>query len=290
MGVDGGGDARRVCVLEEDAVRLRVLITGFSLPLVNSVRRACYSDVPVMAVEYVEVFDNNTVLYDEMIAHRLGLIPLRSEEALRKYGWPEKCSGADIGDSNCYAVFRLEVETGPGEERIVYSGDLEPLDPDVRPVHDNIPIVVMTPGQRVSLQAYARLGYGREHAKWMPVSVAAHKYVPVVEFDLGEMGEECVECIRRGYAWLVEEMEKRKAGRIEILRDVNTSGLYWCARRACGGKGFRIWYDDSRFILTVESTGQLPPRLIVLEAARAIARKAENLLSEIARLRGGEPG
>ncbi len=277
---------RKVCLLEEAPNKLRFLVEGFPLPLVNAVRRACFTDVPVMAIDYVEVFENNTVLYDEIIAHRLALVPLTSEEALKKYKRPEECREGDIGDTNCYAVLRLEVETGPMEERIVYSGDLETLDPDVRPVHDNIPIVVMAPDQRLRLQAYARLGYGKEHAKWMPVSVAAHKYVPIIEFDVGKIGEECLSCIEMGYPWLVEKMKESKQGRIEILEDVNTSALYWCAQRKCANdEGFRLHYDDKRFIMTIESVGSLPPKHIVLEAVNAIVRKAENLLTQLDKVR-----
>ncbi|ABM80390.1 DNA-directed RNA polymerase subunit D [Hyperthermus butylicus] len=275
----------RLCILDKDRLTIRLYVEGFGLPLVNAIRRAAYSDVPVMAVDVVEVFENNTVLYDEIIAHRLGLIPLTSKEALQKYKRPEECEKAELGDPSCYVVLRLEVETGPREERIVYSGDLETSDPDVRPVYDNMPIVVMAPDQRLRLQAYARLGYGREHAKWMPVSVAAHRYLPILEFNLDEMSDECIRCIESGYPELAAKIREMRSGSIAVVEDVNTSGLYWCVQRRCGGKGVKLVYDDKRFILKIESTGALPPEDIVREAARAIVRKAENLLSQLAELR-----
>ena len=281
MAANGG---MRVCILEESRERLRFLVEGAPLPLVNALRRAAYTDVPVMAIDYVEVFDNNTVLYDEIIAHRLGLIPLTSEAALEKYGWPEECQNAELGDPRCYAVLRLEVETGPNEERMVYSGDLEPQDPDVRPVYTNMPIVIMAPDQRLRMQAYARLGYGKEHAKWMPVSVAAHRYLPVVEFNVEEMDRECMDCIEAAYPWLAERMRKMGKGRLELLEDINSSALYWCARKRCS-RGFSLHFDDKRFIVKLESTGALPARRVALEALRAVARKAENLLAELAELR-----
>ena len=275
----------RLCVLDKDGLTIRLYIEGFDLPLINAIRRAAYTDVPVMAVDVVEVFENNTVLYDEIIAHRLGLIPLTSKEALQKYKRPEECEKAELGDPNCYVVLRLEIETGPREERIVYSGDLETSDPDVRPVFDNMPIVVMAPDQRLRLQAYARLGYGREHAKWMPVSVAAHRYLPILEFNLDEMSDECIRCIESGYPELAAKIKEMRNGRIAVVEDINTSGLYWCVQRKCAGNGIKLVYDDKRFILKIESTGALPPEDIVREAARAIVRKAENLLSQLAELR-----
>ena len=270
----------RVCLLEDSRERLRALVEGAPLPLVNALRRAAYTSVPVMAVDYVEVFENNTVLYDEIIAHRLGLVPLTSEEALEKYKRPEECQGAELGDPSCYAVLRLEVETGPNEERMVYTGDLEAQDPDVRPVYTNMPIVLMAPEQRLRMQAYARLGYGSEHAKWMPVSVAAHRYLPIVEFDVEKMSEECMSCVESAYPWLAEKMRQMGKGRLELLEDMNSSALLWCARRKCS-EGLQLRFDETRFIVKIESTGALPARRIVVEALRAVARKAENLLAEL---------
>ncbi len=277
----------RVEVLERSEQRVRLLIRDAPLPLVNAVRRACYTDVPVMAVDYVEVFQNNTVLYDEIIAHRLAMIPLRSEEALRKYKWPEECSGARLGDPDCYVVLELEVETGPREQRVVYSGELRSLDPDVRPVYDNIPIVVMAPGQRLHVRGYARLGYGKEHAKWMPVTVAAHKYLPRLTFDASRVSAECMRCIEDAAPTVAERMRKLGRGTIEITDDINTSGLYWCVTKRCSGSDVKLEYSDREFILTVESAGQLKPETIVLKAVEAIRRKAAQLLKEIEELEAG---
>ena len=280
-------EQRSMCIVEKATNTLRIHIKGYPLPLVNAVRRASYTDVPVMAIDLVEVFDNNTVLYDEIIAHRLAMIPLTSKEALEKYKRPEECVNAKLGDPDCYVTFRLEIETGPQEERMVYSGDLETSDPDVKPVYNNMPIVLMAPDQRLRLQAYARLGYGKEHAKWMPVSVAAHKYVPVLEFDLDEMSNECIKCIEMGYPQIAEKIKNMRKGTLRILDDVNTSGLYWCVTKKCE-KGAKLTYDDKEFLLKVESTGALPPETILLEAISAVVRKAENLLAQIRELRRGQ--
>ncbi len=278
------GDQRDICIVEKTMNTLRIYIKNYPLPLVNAVRRASYTDVPVMAIDLVEVFDNNTVLYDEIIAHRLAMIPLTSKEALEKYKRPEECKNAKLGDPSCYVTFRLEAETGPQEERMVYSGDLETSDPDVKPVYNNMPIVLMAPDQRLRLQAYARLGYGKEHAKWMPVSVAAHKYVPILEFNLEEMDNECIKCIEMGYPQIAEKIRTMRKGSLKILDDINTSGLYWCVTKKCE-KGAKLVYNDKEFILKIESTGALPPETILVEAISAVVRKAENLLTQIRELR-----
>jgi len=260
-------------------------LKGVPLPLLNAVRRACFTDVPVMAIDIVEFFENNTVLYDEIIAHRLGLIPLTSEEALEKYDPPEKCRNAPLGDPKCYVVFKLEVETGPNEYRVVYSGDMESSDPSVKPLYDNIPIVIMAPNQSLRLQAYARLGYGREHAKWMPVSIAAHKYLPVLHFDLeGKECEECLKCIESFLPELAKKMRDQVRGSIEILEDINTSAIYWCTVKRCGDCA-KLEYREGDYLLKIETTGALPAKVVLFKAIEAIKRKTQKLLEELFELR-----
>ena len=275
-----------VKVLEHKPYFLRLRLKDVPLSLLNAVRRACFTDVPVMAIDIVEFFENNTVLYDEIIAHRLGLIPLTSEEALEKYASPEECRDAPLGDPKCHVVFRLEVETGPNEYRVVYSGDMESSDRSVKPLHDNIPIVVMAPNQSLRLQAYARLGYGHEHAKWMPVSIAAHKYLPVLHFDLEKSGncEECLKCIDSFLPELAKKMRREVRGSIEILEDINTSGLNWCVVKKCGGCA-RLEYREGDYLLKIETTGALPARTVLLRAIEAIRRKTQKLLEELFELR-----
>ncbi len=270
-------------MLEKTNNKLRLLVEGFSLALVNAIRRSSITDVPIMAIEYVEVFENDTILYDEVLAHRLAMIPLTSEEALEKYKKPEECRNAPISDTKCYAFFRLEISTNHDEERMIYSKDLESSDPSIKPVYDNIPIVLMAPSQTIRLQAYARLGYGKEHAKWIPVSVAIHKYVPVLEYDLDRASKECLACIEDAYPWLIERLSKDKKGKMEILDDVNTSALYWCTMNKCGD-AVKLNYDNNRFIFKFESTGSLPVEKIVYEAVKAIIKKANLLLKDLEKI------
>ncbi|MET1128740.1 MAG: DNA-directed RNA polymerase subunit D [Thermoproteota archaeon] len=273
----------KVCVLEKKDNTIRILIENAPLSLVNAIRRAAMAEVPVMAVDYVEVFENNTVLYDEIIAHRLAMIPLTSERALEKYKRPEECSESSVQDTSCYTLLRLEVETQQGQEMMVYSKDLEASDPDVRPVHDDIPIALLASEQRLHLHAYARLGYGKEHAKWMPVTVAAHRYLPVVKYDLERASEECRRCLMDTAPQLFEKMLSGRKGVLEIYDDINTSGIYWCATKKCEG-AVEVHYDESRIILKFEGTGALPIERVVKEAAQAISRKAEYIISQLAKV------
>jgi DNA-directed RNA polymerase subunit D len=124
-----------------------------------------------MAIDDVMILENNSVMYDEILAHRLGLIPITTDQS---YNLPEECScKSELGCEKCRAGFSLEIEAQEPVE-VVYSSHLKPENPDVRPVSDRIPIVKLTRGQRVKLEAYARLGRGRLHAKWQPVSACTY--------------------------------------------------------------------------------------------------------------------
>ena len=137
-------------ILERTDKSIRFLVEGVDLAFVNAIRRICIAEVPSMAVDYIYFIDNNSPLYDEIIAHRVGLIPLTSDAALDKYGSPEECKDNEERP-DCYARLYLEVEA-TNEVRVVYSGDLVSDDEDVKPVYNNIPIVVLGPGQKIAFE------------------------------------------------------------------------------------------------------------------------------------------
>ena len=154
---------------------LRFVLSDVSPAFANALRRIMVSEVPVMAIDDVMILENNSVMYDEILAHRLGLIPVTTDQA---YNLPEECTcKSELGCERCRASFSLEIEASDPVE-VVYSSHLRPENPDVRPVSDKIPIVKLVQGQKVKLEAYARLGRGKAHAKWQPVSACTYSYDP----------------------------------------------------------------------------------------------------------------
>src|SRR5947208_15399962 len=121
------------------------------------------SAIPVMAIDDVMTLENNSVMYDEILAHRLGLVPVTTDGS---YNLSEECTcKSELGCEKCRASFSLEVEASDPVE-VVYTSNLKPENPEVKPVSDKVPIVKLAQGQRIKLEAYARLGRGRDHAKW----------------------------------------------------------------------------------------------------------------------------
>lgn len=160
-------------VLEHDKTKIKVIIKGIHRSYVNAIRRFAISEVPTMAIDEVVILENSSVVYDELIAHRLGLIPLKTD--LTRYVLPEECDcKSALGCPRCRVLLVLDAKA-IDKTRVVYSGDLMSEDEFVKPISNSIPIVKLAPKQTIKLEAYARLGKGKEHAKWQPTTVSVLK-------------------------------------------------------------------------------------------------------------------
>lgn len=272
------GKCRSVEVLSLDDRRIKLLIEGFPVAYVNALRRLALSDVPTMAVDVVYFYDNNTGIHDEIIAHRLGLTVLKSDLALSKYKSPEECRGAPEGDRDCYVEIEIEEHLDPTElsGKYVTAESMRISDPDVKPAYPGTVLFYIAPGQSVHLVAYARLGRGREHAKWAPATVASSKYVPVVHYDGSKASEECLKCVE-AYPEVRKALESGGKGTLELLDFRNTSGLRYCAESVCG-EALRVEYDSTKLILDIESSGALRPERIIFEAVKCLEKRARRLL------------
>ena len=151
-----------------DDTLARFTLAGASPAFANAFRRAMIGEVPTLAIEDVRIYDNTSAFFDEMLAHRLGLIPIKTD--LSTYSTQENCTCGGAGCPGCTVTFTLSVE-GP---KTVLSSDLIPQDPKATPVYDNIPIVKLAKGQKLVVEARAVLNTGREHAKWQPILVCGY--------------------------------------------------------------------------------------------------------------------
>jgi len=145
-------------VLTSDEKKISIKLKGVTLQYANALRRICLNGVPIYAIDSVDMIENSSVLADEGITHRLGLIPLKTD-----------LSRSDESDSRIMlALDSGDTETG----RIVTSAELSSNDNLVKPSSDQIPIVHLAPGQKLKFEAYAKLGKGTEHAKWNSSNIA----------------------------------------------------------------------------------------------------------------------
>jgi DNA-directed RNA polymerase subunit D len=136
-------------VLKNTGKELSFTVKGADTPFVNAVRRIGMSCVPVFGIDKVTFYENTSSLFDEYIANRIGLIPILTPD-----GYTEK----DV------ILFSLD-KSGPG---VIYSKSLKSSDPKVEVANDNIPIIRLAEGQQLRIEAKARLGIAKEHARFQP--------------------------------------------------------------------------------------------------------------------------
>ncbi|MEE3213145.1 MAG: DNA-directed RNA polymerase subunit D [Thermoproteota archaeon] len=147
-------------IINQGEQKISVKLQGMPLQYANAIRRICLNGVPIFAIDTVDILENSSILADEGIAHRLGLIPLKTELS----------SIETSGDSD---RIMLTLDSGDATEtRTIFSGEIESQDDTIKPISEKIPIVTLAPNQRIKFEAHARLGRGIEHAKWNSSNIA----------------------------------------------------------------------------------------------------------------------
>lgn len=228
----------------------------------NSIRRAALREVPTMAVDEVEFKLNDSAMYDELISHRLAMVPLRTPS--KGYALPSECGCREGRCPKCSAELSLKQE-GPG---MVLTDSLKSSDPEVVPVSNTIPIVRLEKGMSLELVAIARLGMGKEHAKWQS-GVVTYKYMPVLEFD-AKLCDACGECVKACPKQILEVAE----GKVRV-KDLTLCTMCKACVESCRSKAVKVSGDQTKLIFRVESSGTLPPEQIVLKAIDALEEKLE---------------
>jgi DNA-directed RNA polymerase subunit D len=283
-----GWQARKESVMEIqfaslDDSAVRFTLSGASPAFANALRRAMISDVPTLAIEDVRIYDNTSALFDEMLTHRLGLIPIKTD--LDTYGTKESCSCEGAGCTACTVTYTLSAE-GP---KVVTSGDLIPQDVKAVPVQDTIPIVKLTKGQKLVLEAKAVIGTGKEHAKWQPTLVCGYKNHPVIE--IGDACDACGMCVDE----CPREILAVKGKKVEVIAGkLPECSMCRLCERACISTGIgeepaiRISAEPDRYIFVVESDGSLPVREILQRALQYIKQQSDELEHQVREISGDE--
>jgi len=246
-------------------------ISGVSPALMNGLRRTILSDLPILAIHEVMFFDNESPMHDEMVAHRLGLIPLTTPPD--KYAQPEVCDcGSELGCAKCRVSLLLDVTAPVDRSTMVYSGDLKSEDPEVQPVNARVPITKLGPGKRLKLEAYARLGVGSSHAKWQPVATVSYKFQPIIA--IAQSCDACGACVEACPPKILKVQEDRL-----IVVDLDQCTICKECVAACPQKPAAIAPErvQDKFIFFIQSTGTMPPAELVSRAARILKVKANKV-------------
>jgi DNA-directed RNA polymerase subunit D len=261
----------------------RFILGGVRPSFANALRRAMVSEVPTLAIDDVRIYDNTSALFDEMLAHRLGLIPIKTD--LATYSLKETCACGGAGCPSCSVTYTLSVE-GP---KTVQSGDLIPQDPEAVPVHDNIPIVKLTKGQKLVLEARAVLNTGKEHAKWQPTVICGYKNYPVIA--ISDVCDACGMCVEE----CPREILASKGKKIGVIENkLPECSMCRLCERACVATGIgdepaiKISAEPDRFIFVVEGDGSFPVKEIMQRAIQYIKGQSDELEKQIREISGDE--
>jgi DNA-directed RNA polymerase subunit D len=252
----------------KDEQNIILIIEGVDVPFINALRRICMVEIPTMAVENVEIYKNDSRIFDEVLSHRLGLIPLKTD--LDSITLREACDCEDHCTS-C-SVSLLLKETGP---KVVYSGDLTSQDSKIVPVHDRIPLLKLREGEEVELEAIAQLGIGLEHAKWQATTTSSYMYYPVITID-SEKCEICAKCAEECPRGVLQFDEKEN--KIIVLDPEQCTMCKTCSKD-CEPSAITVEGREDKFIFKIETDGSLSPEEVITTACDILAQKSDKILT-----------
>jgi DNA-directed RNA polymerase subunit D len=228
---------------------------------VNSLRRIMLSELPKLAVNDVVIYDNTSALFDEIISHRLGLVPIPTDLSLLTYKNECVCKGQ--GCPNCTVRYTLSKE----EEGTVYSGDLQPAEKSWAITEDKIPIVKLYNDQRLILEIEAILGCGRDHAKWQAVQAPGYTFETIIEFDKKKMTDvkEFVSKLPEGTATIKgDKLELEDDSKLPILESyVEKEKIDFITTKK----------DPSKITFSFETDGSLSAKDAIIESAKILEKK-----------------
>ncbi|MDA1196422.1 MAG: DNA-directed RNA polymerase subunit D [Nanoarchaeota archaeon] len=244
------------------------MVKNTTAAFANALRRTVIEDVATMAIEDVEFRKNTSILYDEIIAHRLGLIPLTTD--LKSYMLPEDVDEDQRESARCRLSMTLNAK-GPCT---VYAKDIESMDPKVKPVEGDMPIVKLLKGQSLELECGAFLGKGKEHVKWSPGHIFYKQRAQVtIHNDKIKDKESCVELVPNGVLVL-------EGGKLAIAKGKENDADMCMVAADKNPEGFTIEKTND-FIFTLESWGQLDTKEILVEAADVLGKKLDLLAEKV---------
>ncbi len=268
-------------ILEQTEHKLVLVIEGISIEMINALRRIILTEIPVMAIDEVIILKNDSPLYDEIISHRLGLIPLKTD--LDVYKLPRECECGGFGCPLCQVSLTCEITNSTNTPLEIYSGDLKSNDPKIIPVDPNIPIVKIDKNNKVIIEAYAILGLAKDHAKWQAVSNVAYKYYPLVEFDENKLKntEENL---------LIVKMCPEKLFKLTNNESLKIIEDYWkyctlcmsCEKNSEGK--IKVNSKEDVYILSIESDGVLEYKVLISKLFEIFNEKIDEFVTELEEL------
>ncbi len=285
----------KVEVTELSDKRMKFIVSGTNSVFLNTVRRTLMSEVPKMAIEEVDFhlgplgseddadveFESMTPLFDEIIAHRLAMVPIPTDLNLIKFR--NECPGCGgEGCPNCTITYIINKRGKEGGE-IVYSGDLEPVGGDnaFRVVDPLIPIVKLGDGEALLVYATAILGRGHEHVKWQ--AVIAPGFFPTAKVTLDSSKCDSPEIFIEKCPQKVFATDKK--GKVVVKNQKNCNLCMACVdnqdRAACTQGALKVTPVEDSFRFFYETDGSLNCRTVMQTTLHILQEKFDGFITAL---------
>ncbi|KAJ1914044.1 RNA polymerase II subunit 3 [Tieghemiomyces parasiticus] len=248
---DGGGPQIHIRQITDHMMDF--VLSDTDLSVANSLRRTMIAEVPTIAIDIVQIESNTSVLADEFLAHRLGLIPLVSS-TVDRMKYTRDCTCVQACDL-CTVELTLNVKCTDNQTLEVTSKLLMSSDPNVVPVlvDDEDPgvlIVKLRKGQEIKVNCLAKKGVAKEHAKWSPVAAIGFEYDPHNR-------------LRHTHYWIEEDVKKEWPLSSNATEEPEVQP----------GEPFDFNAEPNRFYFKVETVGSLRPEEVFLTAISVLQDK-----------------
>lgn len=274
----------QIQIVSMEDTKAKFILKDSSPAMANALRRTMLQDIPKMAIDKVDFhlgpimqddkeYESVTSLFDEVIAHRLGLVPVPTTD---QFKFQKECSCGGTGCPGCTIMYSLN-KFGPCT---VLSGDLTPLgDASLKVKDEHIPIVELTDTQAVLIYATAVMGTARQHVKWQAAFGVGYSYMPIITIDAKKAKDADIQKYAvseypglfkiEGGNLVVDDLERACVLGKAVQHDPHLEGAV------------TVSWDDSNFVFRFETDGSLTARQVLDKAVEILHKKAEEVLDVV---------
>lgn len=260
----------KIELLEKDKENVLFIIKNINPAIANTIRRLVLEEVPVMAIEEVKIIKNESALYDEIIAHRLGLVPLTTD--LKSYFVRQDCKCDNKGCPRCTLYMSLKAK-GPCT---VYASDIKSKDSKITPVYPEMPITKLLKGQKLELEMIAILGKGKQHSKFSPGLIYYQGY-PIIKTTSKSVDEKLANVCPVKIIQIKDKKVK--------ITDEKKCILCNACVDAFPEDSISIKASEDDFIFHLEPWGQLNAKEILSTALDILDEKIDSFIKQVSKIK-----
>jgi DNA-directed RNA polymerase subunit D len=264
-------------IIEKSDTSLIFVVEGISIEMINAIRRIIIIEMPCFAIDEVIILKNESPLYDEILSHRLGMIPIKSD--LEHYNLPRDCECGGFGCPLCQVSLTCEVTNETNKPMVVYSGDLKSNDPNIVPVNDKIPLLKIDKGSKIILECYAILGLAKDNVRFSAVSNCFYRFYPTIDFDESKIKDSEDKAVIAKLC--PEKLFEFTNNSLKLKEDYwKTCNICKACEKNSNGNIKVDWKEDT-YIFSLESDGVHAFELIIRKAFEIFKEKIDEFNTKL---------